>query len=76
MPAITIPLADGSTREIPAARVVEWQEKYPRLDVEAELRGLAAWFEGPGKARRWQASQWFFRLAGWMARKGTAARAA
>jgi hypothetical protein len=42
-PASTLPLVDGTDYPITQEQLSEWQESFPAVDVEQQLRGMRAW---------------------------------
>lgn len=52
---ILLPLVDKSFYDVPAGKITLWQETYPAVDIEQELRRMIAWLDSnptKRKARR------------------------
>lgn len=49
---IYIPLADGSTYEIPVDKLQIWEKAYPGVDIKQELQKVIAWcYSNPTKRK-------------------------
>lgn len=42
-PASTLPLVDGTEHPITLEQLAEWQESFPAVDVDQQLRSMRAW---------------------------------
>lgn len=51
-PCFQIPLNDGTFWSVSAAMISHWQELYPAVDVEQQIRGMIGWCESNPKKRK------------------------
>ncbi len=49
---IQIPLNDGSFYKVQLEKIKEWKEAFPAVDIEVQLRGMAAWCNANPKKRK------------------------
>lgn len=64
---VSIPLNDGSDHAVSLADLAEWEQAYPRVDVNAELRKARAWSVANPAQRKTRRGVGKF-LNGWLSR--------
>lgn len=65
--SITVPASDGSEYAIPLSDIAEWEQTYPAVNVEGELRKARAWcLANPSKRKTHRGMSKF--LNGWLSR--------
>ncbi|MDE5717816.1 MAG: hypothetical protein K2I53_09430 [Lachnospiraceae bacterium] len=64
---ILLPLVDKSFYDVPADKITLWQETYPAVDIEQELRRMIAWLDSnPTKRKTRRGIERF--INNWLAR--------
>ena len=63
-----LPLNDGSDYVVTLKQLSEWQELYPAVDVEQQLRQMKGWLDANPKKRKTKAGIARFRTS-WLARE-------
>lgn len=66
-PVISLPLNDGSEREVTESEVREWEQLYPLVDVRQELRSMLGWIRADPKRRKTKNGVNRF-INGWLSR--------
>lgn len=67
-PVISLPLNDGSEREVTESEVREWEQLYPSVDVRQELRSMLGWIRADPKHRKTKNGVNRF-INGWLSRR-------
>lgn len=67
-PVISLPLNDGSEREVTESEVREWEQLYPLVDVRQELRSMLGWIRADPKRRKTKNGVNRF-INGWLSRR-------